>query len=189
MVEICFITSNRHKYEEVRDIANKFAIKLEYCGDIKLEFQGTDIEEISTRSAMLAYVYLNRPVLVEDAGLFIEALNGFPGPYSSYVYKTIGINGILKLLSGVSNRRAYFKSVATIALKNRLLLGVGIVYGEITHEPRGTRGFGFDPIFRPEGRERTFAEMNLEEKNQISHRARAVTEVFREYLSASRKTE
>ncbi|MEM2025057.1 MAG: non-canonical purine NTP pyrophosphatase, partial [Desulfurococcaceae archaeon] len=158
MAEVCFVTSNRHKYEEVLEVAIPLNIKLDYCGDMKLEFQGIEIEEIVAKSAMLAYIYLNRPVLVEDAGLFIDALNGFPGPYSSYVYKTIGISGLLKLLHGVTNRKAHFKSAAAIALKNKLLLATGVVYGEITNEPRGVRGIGFDPIFAPDGNEKTFAE-------------------------------
>ncbi|RLE72114.1 MAG: non-canonical purine NTP pyrophosphatase, RdgB/HAM1 family, partial [Thermoprotei archaeon] len=115
------------------------------------------------------------PFFVEDAGLFVEALNGFPGPYSSYIYKTIGCEGILKLLEGVDNRKAYFLSV--VALRAPGLGDVvfkGKVNGIIANEMRGEKGFGFDPIFIPDGCEKTFAEMNIEEKSRYSHRGKAL---------------
>ena len=106
-------------------------------------------------------------------------MNGFPGPYSSYVYKTLGLNGILKLLDGIENRRAYFRAVAVL---EHPVLGEqvfeGIVYGRIAHYPRGTGGFGFDPIFVPEGEEKTFAELPVSDKNKYSHRARAFRKLF-----------
>lgn len=173
-----------HKYEEVKPIAESYGIALEVCSDIKLEVQSDRLEDIAVKSAMIIYAISGKPVLVEDAGLFIEALNGFPGPYSSYVYKTIGIKGVLKLLNGVSNRRAYFKSASAIAFHKGVLLATGIVYGQIALEPRGSKGFGFDPIFIPEGAEKTFAEMSVEEKNSISHRAQSVRKVFELFIKS-----
>ena len=114
--------------------------------------------------------------MVEDAGLFIEALKGFPGPYSSYVYKTLGVQGILKLMEGVKRREAYFLSAIAYAepgLEPKVFLGK--VEGFIVPEARGSKGFGFDPIFQPKGSEKTFAEMGVEEKNRFSHRAKALS--------------
>lgn len=182
MSKICVVTGNKHKFKEISEIAKEYGIELEMCEGFKLEFQASDLEEIVLKSVMLAYIYLNRPVLVEDAGLFIEALNGFPGPYSNYVYRTIGIAGILKLLSDVENRRACFKSSVALVHNNRVFISTGKVCGTISRTPRGSGGFGFDPIFIPEGETRTFAEMSIHEKNLYSHRAKAVKKVFEALL-------
>jgi XTP/dITP diphosphohydrolase len=112
---------------------------------------------------------------VEDAGLFIEALNGFPGPFSSYVYKTIGTQGVLRLMRGIKNRNALFLSaVAFCKPKSDPQVFVGKVDGVITLKERGGYGFGFDPIFQPKGKKKTFAEMRRGEKNKFSHRAKAL---------------
>ncbi len=114
--------------------------------------------------------------MVEDSGLYIRALNGFPGPYSSYVYKTIGYFGILKLMEDVTDRGAHFKSVVAFYDGNIYKIFIGTVYGEIINDARGYYGFGFDPIFKPEGSTRkTFAEMSLKEKCMYSHRAKSIT--------------
>jgi XTP/dITP diphosphohydrolase len=116
---------------------------------------------------------------VEDAGLFIEALKGFPGPYAAYAYQTIGNNGLLKLLENVENRKAVFRSAIAYcdSEAEAPVVFEGEAEGEITVDERigsGKSGFGFDPIFRPSGSEKAFAEMTLEEKNGFSHRAKAV---------------
>ncbi|MEM1618193.1 MAG: XTP/dITP diphosphatase [Desulfurococcaceae archaeon] len=183
MAKLCFVTSNIHKYNEVKPIAESLGIELELCTDLKLEIQSDSIEEVVLKSAMIAYAVLSKPVLVEDAGLFIEALNGFPGPYSSYVYRTIGIKGILKLMEGVKDRRACFKSASAVAFSKGVIVATGEVHGEIVLEPRGDKGFGFDPIFIPVGESRTFAEMTIEEKNSKSHRAISTRRVLEKYLS------
>ena len=183
MLRICLATSNEHKLREVRAVGGEFGVVVEQCPVPKIEIQSESIEEIVLKSAMLAYFYLNKPVLVEDAGLYINALGGFPGPYSSYVYKTIGINGVLKLLREIPDRRACFKSAVALVLGDVLLTATGEVCGYIANEPRGTKGFGFDPIFIPNGETRTFGEMELEEKNKYSHRATAVRRVLQKLLS------
>lgn len=180
---ICVVTENRNKFEEILEVAKEYGIKLEMCDGAKLEFQADSIEEVVLKSALLAYLYLRRPVLVEDAGLFVESLNGFPGPYTNYVYKTIGIDGVLKLLNGIENRRACFKSAIALVYNNRIYTSTGEVCGTISHIPRGSRGFGYDPIFIPSGESRTFAEMTIYEKNLYSHRAKATREVFKALLS------
>lgn len=185
---ICVVTSNRNKFEEILEVAKEYEIKLEMCDETKLEFQADNIEEVVLNSALLAYLYLKRPVLVEDAGLFVEALNGFPGPYTNYVFKTIGINGLLRLLNGIENRRACFKSAIALVYNNKIYTSTGEVCGTISHTPRGSRGFGYDPIFIPSGESRTFAEMTIYEKNLYSHRAKAAREVFKALMSELRRT-
>ncbi len=115
-------------------------------------------------------------IFIEDSGLFVEALKGFPGVYSAYVFKTIGYSGILKLLAGVENRRAYFESVVGLKLKGEVRIFRGRVDGVIAEKARGKGGFGYDPIFIPEGSEKTFAEAP-EIKNRVSHRKRALEEM------------
>jgi XTP/dITP diphosphohydrolase len=175
---IYFVTGNRHKYLEVKPIAEKYGFELVQRTHGKLEIQSDNLLEIARYAALSIYRELGEPVLVEDAGLFIDALNGFPGPYSSYVYRTIGINGVLKLMNGIGDRRACFRSVAVLLYEPFILTGYGEVCGVIALKPRGGGGFGFDPIFIPRGSSKTFAEMSIDEKNKYSHRAKSVEEVF-----------
>lgn len=167
------VTGNRHKVEEASNLLDGSGITLEQAPLGKLEVQNDNLTIIALEAARRAYTLLRKPVLVDDSGLFVEALNGFPGPYSSYVYKTIGVSGILRLLKGVSNRRACFRTALAMIYPPLERVFVGESCGIITVEPRGRGGFGFDPIFIPEGEEKTFAEMSLEEKNRYSHRSRA----------------
>ncbi|RLF20910.1 MAG: non-canonical purine NTP pyrophosphatase, RdgB/HAM1 family [Thermoprotei archaeon] len=173
--EINFVTGNKHKLEEVKHILEPYGISVKRVTVDKLEIQSNDLCEIAEYSAKIVAERLRIPVVVEDAGLFIEALNGFPGPYSSYVFKTIGNEGILKLMRGVKNRRARFVSAVAYASPNGFVkVFIGVTEGLISIEPRGEYGFGFDPIFIPyEGDGRTFGEMTLDEKSRISHRGKA----------------
>ncbi|MEM1514762.1 MAG: XTP/dITP diphosphatase [Candidatus Bathyarchaeia archaeon] len=172
---IFFATRNINKFNEARKILAEYSISVAMVKAKMLEVQSDDIEEIAEMSAIYAARETNLPVIVEDAGLFIEALNGFPGPYSSYAYRTIGVGGLLKLLEDVEERRAYFKSVVVFCdPQEDMRCFQGIVYGRISREARGSGGFGFDPIFKPDEEPgKTFAEMSIEEKNRFSHRARA----------------
>jgi len=129
---------------------------------------------VAEKSAEMLAESLNPPFFIEDSGLFIKALNGFPGVYSSYVFKTIGNEGILKLMRGVEDREAKF--VCVIAYNDgKVRIFKGEVVGKISNEMRGEHGFGYDPIFEYNGR--TFAEMG-EEKDLVSHRRRAADEFF-----------
>jgi XTP/dITP diphosphohydrolase len=170
---IYFATSNKNKFNEASRILEKYGYELVLFSFEKKELQSTDLGEIALQSALIAYTYVNAPVVVEDSGLFIKALNGFPGPFSSYVYKTIGVRGVLKLMEGVTDRSAYFEAAVAIVMPPFERVFKGSVYGRIADSPRGTGGFGFDPIFIPENEDKTFAEMSVEEKNRYSHRARA----------------
>jgi XTP/dITP diphosphohydrolase len=117
--------------------------------------------------------------IIEDSGLFIDPLGGFPGVYSSYILKTLGNPGILRLLGDRKDRDAVFRSCFGHFSTHR---GPALIKGEckgrIAFEQRGKEGFGFDPIFIPDGEERTFAEMSVEEKNSISHRGRALEALY-----------
>lgn len=173
---IFFATRNMHKFNEARSVLAECNIATAMIKVKALEVQDDDIENIARLSAIDAARKINLPVIVEDAGLFIDALNGFPGPYSSYVYRTVGKEGIIKLLEGVSNREAYFKSVVAFCSPDgNVICFEGIAEGKIAMEPRGSSGFGFDPIFEPaEQPGKTFGEMSIEEKNRFSHRAKAL---------------
>jgi XTP/dITP diphosphohydrolase len=173
MHRIYFATSNKNKFNEASRILEKYGYELVLFSFEKKELQSTDLGEIALQSALIAYTYVNAPVVVEDSGLFIKALNGFPGPFSSYFYKTIGVRGVLKLMEGVTDRSAYFEAAVAIVMPPFERVFKGSVYGRIADSPRGTGGFGFDPIFIPENEDKTFAEMSVEEKNKYSHRARA----------------
>ncbi|MEM0378517.1 MAG: XTP/dITP diphosphatase [Thermosphaera sp.] len=176
--EVFFATGNKHKFDEVKPIASKYGFVLKQYPGVKFEVQSDDLRVIARTAAIQAYGEVGKPILVEDAGLFVEALNGFPGPYSSFVYKTIGVEGLLKLMKDIADRRACFKSVAVLIYEPYFVVKEGEVCGHIAHEARGDKGFGFDPVFIPDGSDKTFAEMSIEEKNLFSHRAKAVEGVF-----------
>ncbi len=133
---ILLVTGNRGKLEEAREVLGEYGVEVEQAQAWKLEVQSESLEEIALQAARIAYAQLRRPLAVEDAGLFINALNGFPGPYSSYAYKTIGIPGVLRLLEGAADRRGCFRAaVAYIApLVERVFTGE--VCGSIAREPR-----------------------------------------------------
>ena len=181
---IYFATSNPHKFEEARLVLGEYGlgvVKLDHKG---LEIQADDLEDIARTAVTHLSKTQSRHTIVEDAGLFVKALEGFPGPYSSYILRTIGNEGVLKLMQNVSDRRAEFKSAVAFCAPNiQPRCFQGVVEGSLSLEARGTHGFGFDPIFIPsEGDGRTFAEMEMEEKNEISHRARAMRAFAKWYM-------
>lgn len=171
-----FITSNEGKFREVSRIAEKFGVKLEWLKMEYIEPQGNSLEEIARLSAEMLAEKVDGEFVIEDSGLFIDALRGFPGPYSSYVFKTIGNEGILKLMEGVDDRRAYFMAVVAYWDGEEVHTFTGRVDGEISKTVRGEHGFGYDPIFLLGGK--TFAEMTTEEKNRFSHRRMAFEKFF-----------
>ncbi|MCG3107934.1 dITP/XTP pyrophosphatase [Metallosphaera sp. J1] len=175
--EIKVVTGNSYKFMEFQDLA-KDKVILSKVDAPKLEIQADSLEEIVRYSAVTFYSLYRSPLIVEDSGLFVEALRGFPGPYTNYVKRTLDCEGILKLMEGLSDRKAYFRSVIAYIDGERLALFKGEVSGRIAETMRGDKGFGFDPIFIPDGYGVSFGEMELGEKNSISHRGRA----FREFL-------
>ena len=116
---------------------------------------------------------------MDDTSFSIDSLRGFPGPYAAYALKTIGNEGILKLMNDVKNRNAHFTTVIAFADENVVRAFEGTIYGRISTIPRGGGGFGYDPIFEIDGR--TLAELPLKEKSRISHRALALT-AFRDWF-------
>jgi XTP/dITP diphosphohydrolase len=176
---IFFATGNINKFNEARKVLAKYKIATGMLRVKTLEIQSESLEEIAKASALEASKHCNLPIVVEDAGLFVKALGGFPGPYAAYVYKTIGNRGLLQLMENVKNRKAEFQSVVAYfdaELKSPICFK-GEAIGEITKEERREDrkfGFGFDPIFKPTNCNKTFAEMNLTEKNSHSHRAKAL---------------
>ncbi len=181
-LKLYFLTNNKHKYSEILDIFNKvktqIRIEMYSYPNTKLEIQAENLEEIVKFAVKYARKKGLDNFFIEDSGLFIEALKGFPGPFSSYVFKTIGIPGILRLLENETNRKAFFKSVIGLCLNGKTYIFTGVVKGRISEIPRGKHGFGFDPIFIPNGFSKTFAEMTLKEKNTVSHRSRAAKKML-----------
>jgi XTP/dITP diphosphohydrolase len=177
---VFFATGNINKFNEARHILSHYGIAV---GMLKLkgdEIQSESLQEIAEASVINAYKSCKLPIFVEDAGLFIDALSGFPGPYAAYVYKTIHNSGIIKLMDKEKQRKAKFESIIAYCDGQTLCTPLsfhGEVQGKIASAERkeeGKSGFGFDPIFQPSGSAKTFAEMTIGEKNGYSHRAMAI---------------
>lgn len=163
---IYFVTSNKGKFVEAQAIFGD----LEQKNIGYNELQVDTLEEVVDFGMKEVMARLKGPVMIEDAGLFIDCLKGFPGVYSAYAQKTIGNCGILRLMEGMDDRGAAFKSVVGYAEPGKEPVAFkGELKGDIGFEPRGTGGFGYDPVFYVNGK--SLAEMGLEEKNRISHRA------------------
>ena len=167
-----FVTQNAHKYEEARRTLDPFEIRIRKLAFPKTEIQSADPGEIAKFAAEEAAERTNRNVVVEDSGLFVRALNGFPGPYSSYVHATIGVDGLLRLMSQKPRREAYFQASLVVASPRGTSQGfTGRAHGTISRKPVGKQGFGFDPIFIPKDTRKTFAQGGSEFKDRYSHRA------------------
>lgn len=171
-----FATGNKYKFEEARFALVKHAIKVIQIKQKGLEIQSNSLKAIAKSCVLNVTKRFSNPIFVEDAGLFIKALSGFPGTYSSYAYQTLGVSGILKLVSCIEDRSAEFRSVIAFCdPSGNLRCFEGVVEGRISSEARGIGGFGFDPIFEPDnGNGKTFAEMSVEEKSLFSHRGIAL---------------
>ena len=204
-MKIVFATNNKHKLEEIRSILGESieVLSLKDIGcDVDIPETGTTLEENALQKAQYIYDNYNISVFADDTGLEVDALNGAPGVYSAR-YASMESDAVshdseanmarlLKELGNNNNRKARFRTViALIEKKDICPCGCtsikqvnrfeGIVEGEIIRERRGGEGFGYDPIFQPDGYDKTFAELGMEIKNQISHRARAVQKLA-EYL-------
>jgi XTP/dITP diphosphohydrolase len=183
---VFFATGNIHKFNEARVVLAEFGLAAAMLKMKGTEIQSDSLKEIAATSAVNAFRQAHLPLIVEDAGLFIEALNGFPGPYAAYVYKTIGNQGLLKLMNGNENRQATFKSAIAYcdSADGKTVCFDGQASGTITTAERVTdqSAFGFDPIFQPAGTGKTFAEMGIKEKNGFSHRAQALRKFAQWYL-------
>jgi XTP/dITP diphosphohydrolase len=181
--KIWFGTNNKGKLEEVKAILTPYKITTKHLPMDKVEIQAETLEEVVRYC--LETLEFKRPLVIEDSGLFIESLNGFPGPYSRYVLDTINLPGILKLLKEVENREACFRSVIGFKEDTTIKVFKGCTCGKIAFEERGFSGFGYDPIFIPneEPSQKTYGELTLNSKNSYSHRAKSFKN-FAEWLTS-----
>lgn len=175
--DLFFVSSNSHKFQEVKKILKQFEINLGFFRCELEEIQSDSLKEIAGHKAKQAFQKCKKPILIEDDGLFIDSLNGFPGPYSSYVFDTIGNEGILKLVK--NNRQAKFVSIISFYDKKNNEFFESKVNGTISKKLKGT-GWGYDPIFIPSNSKNTFAQ--LTDKNKISHRFKALRKFANWYL-------
>jgi XTP/dITP diphosphohydrolase len=175
MRTLYFITSNKGKLLEAEQKLRPLGYSVVQKDLGYPEIQAETLEQVAMQGVMHVQARFDKPFMLEDAGLFIDTLQGFPGVYSKYVFFTIGLPGILRLLEGVNYRKAVFRSVYAYSESGcPPIISVGECPGTISREQRGKNGFGYDPIFLPNGSKRTFGEMTTEEKNIFSHRSKAL---------------
>ncbi len=165
-----FITSNKNKWEEVCHILG-FKIPFENL-EIK-EIQSLDLKEILKEKAKEAYKIINKPVVVEDVSLILKGFNNFPGPLVKWLIKSGGPKGIIKICKGCNDFKAEAICGVCAFDGKEFHYFEGKVKGIISKKIRGENGFGWDPVFIPERKKKTFAEMIIKEKNKISHRNKA----------------
>ncbi len=171
-MDVAFVSTNEGKFREVASLLAPFGVRVRWSPRTLPELQADRLATVA-RAKLAAVPASSRRVLVEDSGLFLEAFPGFPGVYSAPVYALLGFGPILRLLRG-RTRAAAFRTVAALRWDGTVRLFYGEVRGRIALGPRGAHGFGYDPIFLPEGAARTFAEMGPAEKDAISHRGQAI---------------
>lgn len=174
MRKLCFVSTNHNKYLEIKSVLQKYLIPVEFSEITLTEIQSDSIEEIAIEKSKDAFAEISRPVIVED--------DGFPGQYSSYVYKTIGNDGILKLLNNSKHRFAAFKSFFAFCSTAKNSLGFkGEVEGKISHNIT-EGGWGYDPIFIPDGSNLTFGQLQMiGRKKEFSHRSQALNKFAKWY--------
>ncbi|MCG2690644.1 RdgB/HAM1 family non-canonical purine NTP pyrophosphatase [Candidatus Parcubacteria bacterium] len=177
MQKILVITGNQGKVNEISAITGLTveAKKLELS-----EIQSLSVEEVAKKKVMAAYEIVRQPVLVDDTGMNIEALNGLPGALVVWFLDLLGPQGVLDLIANKKNRKASVSTCIAYADANGVQTFIGTVNGTIPTELRGDEGFGYDPIFIPEGQNKTYAEMSVDEKNEISMRKIALMK-FKDY--------
>lgn len=173
-----FVTSNKHKFNEVNQLCNSTGIHLVHVPIEYEEARGDTCEQVVEHSLRSLIDKVEAPFIIEDSGLFIRSLKGFPGTYSAYVFKKIGLSGIIKLMSGETDRHAEFVSAVGYYDGKDIHIFKGVVEGDISMELRGEQGFAYDPLFIPKGYKFTFAE-NMSLKAKLSHRKRA----FEKFIS------
>lgn len=189
-MKICFATNNRKKIEEVKAaIGPEFElVSLHEIGCFEeLPETGDTLDHNAFQKARYVKEHFGVDCFADDTGLEVEALNGAPGVYSGRFAgeprsDERNIDLLLEKMEGKTNRKARFRTVIALILEGKEYQFEGIAKGEILNRRVGEKGFGYDPVFRPIGFDRTFAELSLEEKNEISHRGKAVKSLI-EFLN------
>jgi len=181
---LIFATSNKNKIAEINKLLPKnLSLSISTMGEMGIEEDipetGNSLEENAIQKAMYIYDKYGYNCFAEDTGLIVNSLDGEPGIYSArYAGKERSseknMEKVLNKLKGIQDRSAYFKTVIALIVEGELKTFEGVINGEITLSKTGDSGFGYDPIFKPEGYDKTFAEIGLSEKNKISHRAKAL---------------
>ena len=186
-MKLCFATNNLHKIQEVTAVLGQ-SVQLLSLNDIgcteELPEEEDTLEDNSLSKARFVYTHYHTDCFADDSGLEVAALDGAPGVHSAYYAgpqrnAADNIALLLESLEGITDRSACFRTVITLLIGGAVHTFEGRINGAILTEPKGTGGFGYDPVFRPEGSLLTFAEMGADEKNAVSHRALAVTELAR----------
>ena len=181
--DLLFVSSNKHKYLEAKEILSSFGIRLGFFESELIEIQSDSLSKIAKAKALDAFSKCKKPIIIEDDALVVKSLGGFPGPYSSYVFKTIGNQGVVNLTK--RDRRAEFCAVISYCDKNKKpILFEGIIPGKISKKIQGL-GWGYDPIFVPQGKAKTYAQIS--DKNTLSHRYRAL-EKFANWFAHKQKS-
>ena len=184
-MKLVFATHNQNKFEEVKKLLPHF-IELESLTTIgcteEIAETGMTLEENAKIKADYVTSTYGLSCFSDDTGLLVDALNGAPGVFSARYAGTekdanANMEKLLNALEGEKNRVACFETVIALNLNGKHHVFKGKVDGRIIHEKKGEKGFGYDPIFRPDGFEKTFAELSMEQKNRISHRARAIEQL------------
>lgn len=187
MTNLIFATNNKHKLKEIRGLfATNLLLKTKYkilsLNDIncleEIPETGNTLEYNAAEKSFYIFNKYGVNCFADDTGLEIEALDGRPGVYSArYAGKNCtfedNMNKVLNELDGIKNRKAHFRTVISLIIAGKESQFEGSVYGNLLEEKKGVRGFGYDPIFQPNGHDITFAEMDLNKKNKISHRGHA----------------
>ena len=178
--ELFFVSSNENKFEEAERILSHLGLQINFFKTTLEEIQSNNLNDIAKQKAINAYELVQKPVIIEDDGLFIDPLNGFPGPYSSYVYDTIGNKGIMKVLENSQVRDAKFVSIIAYCDND---YGVKLFESSIPGKISSViekGGWGYDPIFIPDGESKTYA--NVSDKDKFSHRSAALTKFSNWFL-------
>ena len=175
------MTSNDGKFREISQQMREHGYEIDHVKTTYPEIQANTIDETIIPGLKWLMERYNRPMMIDDSGLFIDALKGFPGVYSSYVFKTVGCDGILKLMKDVDDRSARFECCIGFMIPGQEpSITKGVAKGSIAFEKAGTGGFGYDPVFIPEGYTKTYAQIEISEKNKISHRGLAISQFLKE---------
>ncbi len=204
-MKLLLATQNLGKYKEIKRMLEPLSVEVILPEEkLEVEEKGSSFLENAYLKAMAYFEKYKLPTLADDSGLVVPSLEGYPGVFSSRFYSIdwggkeevqtsedqANIKKLLRLMRGLSDRKAYFKAVLCLVLKDGLgVFSEGLCEGEIAQAPRGSEGFGYDPIFIPEGYSKTIAELSPQEKDLISHRGKALRrlkefiELWREAVS------